>query len=140
MIQVIRKVNTSKQGFTFRVTRIIEFTLLLLSVEANNNWKESPNSFRILSPSIERRRTVNSMIHVTRKVTSYFELFTLPVTRITEFTLPLLSIGAHNIWNELGDCVQLVLASTERSRRVKSMIQVTPKVNTSKQKFTFRVT
>ena len=132
MVQVTKKVNTSKQGFNLRVTWTIECTLPPLSNEGDNIWNESSVSLQLLSPSIERGRRVHSMVQVTRKVNPYFEVFTFRVIWTIEFTLLLLSIEADNNWHESCVSFQLFSASIERRRRVNSMIQTTRKVNTLK--------
>ena len=66
-IQVTVKVNPYFEAFTFTVTWIIGFTLLR-SVEKDNTWKDTNDSFQLLSRSIERRRRVNPIIQITRKV------------------------------------------------------------------------
>ena len=131
--------NPYFEAFTFRVTWIIESTVLLLSIEADNFWNELGDSFQLLPVSIERRGTVNSMIQVTRKVNADFAVFPFRVTWSIEFTL-LLSIEPDNIWNELGGCFQVLSASLERRRRVNSMIRVRRKVNPYFELFTFHVT
>ena len=117
---------------------MIEFTLLPLCIEDDNNWKEKNDSFQLLSVSLERRRRVNSMIQLTRTVNLYFEVLTFRVTSIIEFTLLLLSVEADNNWKETNDSVQLLSAWLKRRRRVTSMIQVTGKVNPCFEVFTFR--
>ena len=139
-IQVTRKVNPYFEGFTFRVTWIIDLSLLPLSIEADNNWKETNDSFQLISASIERWCRVNSMIQVTQKVNLYFELFSFRVTWIIEFTLPLLSVEAENNWHESCVSFQIISPSIERRRRGNSIIQVTWKVNGYFEVFTFRVT
>ena len=119
MIGVTRKVNPYGEVFTFRVTSIIEFTILLLSVEADNNWKEKNDSFQLLSASLERRSRVSSMIQVTRIVNPYFKVFTFSVTWIIEFTVLLLSVEADNNWKERNDLFQLLSVSLERRRKSK---------------------
>ena len=140
MTLATRKVNPYFELFTLRVTWITEFNLLLLSNEGNNNWHELCVSFQLISSSIERSRTVNSMIHVTRKVNLYFEVFSFRVTWIIELTLRLLSNEADNNWNKSFVCFQLLAAPLERRRRVNSIIQVTRRVNPYFEVFTFRVT
>ena len=132
MIQVTRKGNPYFEVFTFRVTSIIELNILLISIEADNNWHELCVAFHLLSAPLERRTRVSSMIQVTRKVHPYFEVFPFRVTKIIEFTLLPLSIEADNNWKETHNSCQLLSAPTERSTRVNSMIQVRGKVNTSK--------
>ena len=45
MIQVTWKVNAYLQVFTSRVTWIIEFTVLVVPIEADNIWNELDDSF-----------------------------------------------------------------------------------------------
>ena len=132
MVPVTPKVNPYFEVSTFGVTWTIEFTLLLLSIEADNNWKESPKSFQLFSASIDRIRRVNSIMPVTRKVNPYLELFTFGITWTIGFNLLLLSIDPDNNWKEKNDSFQILSAAIERRRRVNSMTQITRKVNASK--------
>ena len=130
--QVTPKLNLYFEVFTFRVIWITQFTLLLLSIEADNNWHDLCVSFQIISSSIERRRRVNWVIQITRKLNPYFEIFPFRVTWIIELTLLVLSNEADNNWNDSFVSFQVLSASIERRRRVNSVIQVTRKVNTWK--------